>query len=64
MENMNEQIEKFINDFVNEAIEKSDTYADAILYVNKIVSLTELGQVIKKAIQDKIGECALNSKIN
>lgn len=61
---MNEQIEKFINDFVNEAIEKSDTYADAILYVNKIASLTELGQVIKKAIQDKIDECALNSKIN
>lgn len=61
---MNEQIEKFINDFVKEAIEKSDTYADAILYVNKIASLTELGQVIKKAIQDKIGEYALNSKIN
>ena len=61
---MNEQIEKFINDFVNEAIEKSDTYADAILYVNKIASLTELGQVIKKAIQDKICEFALNSKIN
>lgn len=61
---MNEQIEKFINDFVNETIEKSDTYADAILYVNKIASLTELGQVIKKAIQDKIGEQALNSKIN
>ncbi|HHU3757533.1 TPA: hypothetical protein ACUBU3_001724 [Streptococcus pyogenes] len=49
MENMNEQIEKFINDFVNEAIEKSDTYVDAILYVNKIASLTELGQVIKKS---------------
>ncbi|GAA5361359.1 hypothetical protein [Streptococcus uberis] len=63
MENMNEQIEKFINDFVNEAIENSETYAEAVLYVNKHSSLTETGLLIKKAIQEKIGILALNSRI-
>ncbi|MCK1203066.1 hypothetical protein MXZ84_10895 [Streptococcus uberis] len=48
MDNMNEQIEKFINNYVNEAIENSETYAEAVLYVNKHSSFTEIGQSIKK----------------
>ncbi|MCC9920272.1 hypothetical protein HK137_08200, partial [Streptococcus agalactiae] len=54
MENINEQIEKFISNFADEAIEKSETYSEAILYVDKHSSLTEFGQVVKKAIQEKI----------
>lgn len=63
MENINEQIEKFISNFADEAIEKSETYSEAILYVDKHSSLTEFGQVVKKAIQEKIRDIALNSRI-
>lgn len=63
MKNMNEQIEKFINNYVNEAIENSETYAEAVSYVNKHSSFTEIGQSIKKAIQEKIRNLALNSRI-
>ncbi|HEO7364873.1 TPA: hypothetical protein VBE94_000788 [Streptococcus agalactiae] len=63
MENINEQIEKFISNFADEAIEKSETYSEAILYVDKHSILTEFGQVVKKAIQEKIRDIALNSRI-
>lgn len=63
MENINKQIEKFISNFADEAIEKSETYSEAILYVDKHSSLTEFGQVVKKAIQEKIRDIALNSRI-
>lgn len=63
MENINEQIEKFISNFADEAIEKSETYSEAILYVDKHSSLTEFWQVVKKAIQEKIRDIALNSRI-
>ncbi|WP_438830848.1 hypothetical protein [Streptococcus pluranimalium] len=60
---LSEQTEKLIIDFADYAIEQSDTYANAILYIKKTASNTLYGQSIKNAIQDEITRRALNSKI-
>lgn len=63
MEKLHKQSERLIAEYTNYAIEQSETYADAIAYINKTASLTIHGQAIKKAIQDEITRCALNSRI-
>ncbi|AXI68356.1 hypothetical protein DP112_09915 [Streptococcus suis] len=63
MEELSKRSESLIVEYADYAIEQSETYADAIMYVNKMASLTIHGQAIKKAIQDEITKRALNSKI-
>ncbi|MEI4302669.1 hypothetical protein V9664_09415 [Streptococcus suis] len=63
MEELSKRSESLIVEYASYAIEQSETYADAIMYINKMASLTIHGQAIKKAIQDEITKRALNSKI-
>lgn len=63
MEKLHTQSERLIAEYTDFAIGQSETYADAIVYVNKTASQTAHGQAIKKAIQDEITKRALNSKI-
>lgn len=63
MEELSKRSERLIAEYADFAIEQSETYAEAIVYVNKMASPTIHGQAIKKAIQDEITKRALNSEI-
>ncbi|HFI0634140.1 TPA: hypothetical protein ACGO2G_000603 [Streptococcus suis] len=63
MEELSKQSERLIAEYTDYAIGQFETYADAIMHINKTASLTIHGQAIKKAIQDEITKRALNSKI-
>ena len=55
---------KLVQKYADLALEKYDTYQEAINAVQHFSSRTFLGQELKKAIQDEITERALNSNIS
>lgn len=56
------EVRDMINCFVDEALDNSETYGEAKLYISKRVSHNELGSMIKKIAHDKIEYLAVNSK--
>lgn len=54
--------ESLVSIFADLAIGESDSYKEAINLVHENASLTVHGQAMKKAIQDRITERALNNK--
>lgn len=55
--------ESLVSIFADLAIGESDSYKEAIDLVHKNTSLTVHGQAMKKAIQNRITERALNSEV-
>lgn len=58
------EVRNMINCFIDEALDNSETYNEAKLYISKRVTHTELGLLIKKIAHDKIDYLAMNSKTN
>lgn len=64
MEELLTEPKKLVRKYADLALEKYDTYQEAINAVQHFSSHTFLGQELKKAIQDEITERALNSNIS
>lgn len=58
------EVTNMINCFVDEALDNSETYKEAKLYITKRITHTELGLLIKKIAHGKIDYLAMNSKTN
>ena len=57
------RINNIIDELVSEAINNSETYSEAKLFVSKNVEFNFLGLTIKNIAHDKIEEIAMNDKI-
>ena len=62
LENLKNDIQRFVEKVADEAIQQSETYSQAILLVSKNTSFSEHGLAMTKAIQDEITKRALNSR--
>ncbi|MFS9280098.1 hypothetical protein QM816_00240 [Streptococcus oralis] len=62
LENLKNDIQRFVEKVADEAIQQSETYSQAILLVSKNTSFSEHGLAMAKAIQDEITKRALNSR--
>lgn len=60
---MGDKIEKLIIEFADEALEKNDTYAEAIRYLDMKLPATAIGNAIKKEVQERILYIALSKEI-
>lgn len=63
MESYTNRINNIIDELVSEAINNSETYNEAKMFVNKNVEPNNLGLTIKNIAHDKIEEIAMNDKI-
>lgn len=61
--NYTNRINNIIDEFVSEAINNSETYNEAKIFVNKNVEFNSLGLTIRNIAHDKIEEIAMNDKI-
>lgn len=61
--NYTKRINNIINELVSEAINNSETYNEAKIFVNKNVEFNSLGLTIRNIAHDKIEEIAMNDKI-
>ena len=61
--NYTNRINNIIDEFVLEAINNSETYNEAKIFVNKNVEFNSLGLTIRNIAHDKIEEIAMNDKI-
>lgn len=59
-----ETINQAIRDLAEKALRNSQTYQEALNYIDKNCYWNDLGQAIKKAAQDMIRARALNSQIS
>ena len=57
------RINNIIDELVSEAINNSETYNEAKIFVSKYVEFNNLGSIIKSIAHDKIEEIAMNDKI-
>ena len=62
LENLKNDIQSFVEEVADEAIQQSETYSQAILLVSKNTSFSEYGLAMTKAIQAEITKRALNSR--
>jgi len=62
LENLKNDIQRFVEKVADEAIQQSETYSQAILLVSQNTSFSEHGLAMTKAIQDEITKRALNSR--
>lgn len=63
MESYTNRINNIIDELVSEAINNSETYSEAKIFVSKNVEANVLGLTIKNIAHDKIEEIAMNDKI-
>lgn len=63
MEDLANEPNRLVKQYSDLAIEKSETFQEAIDLVREYSDLSVLGQELKKAIQDEITKRALNSEI-
>lgn len=63
LENLKDDIQSFIENKADEAIQQSRTYSQAISLVSKYTDFSEHGLAMTKAIQDEIRKRALNSLV-
>ena len=61
--NYTNRINNIIDELVSEAINNSETYNEAKIFVNKNVEFNSLGLTIRNIAHDKIEEIAMNDKI-
>lgn len=61
--NYTNRINNIIDELVSEAINNSETYNEAKIFVNENVEFNSLGLTIRNIAHDKIEEIAMNDKI-
>lgn len=61
--NYTNRINNIIDELVSEAINNSETYSEAKIFVSKNVEANALGLTIKNIAHGKIEEIAMNDKI-
>ena len=61
--NYTNRINNIIDELVSEAINNSETYSEAKIFVSKNIEVNVLGLTIKNIAHDKIEEIAMNDKI-